>query len=247
MTRGGALLVVASPFDAAARAFVERYASAGAVLLTPRDLSREGWRFRLGEVEGATMVASGRRVGAGDIRGVLTRLPAVSEEDLPHIAAEDRAYVAAEMTAFLLAVLAELSAERSVRVANRPTPLCLCGRYWREEKWRRAARSLGLAAPPMRRKAAPGAAREEEPAGAIVTIVGDSCIGAADAALAEGALALARAAGAELLAVAFDGPEAGAAVLRASPFVDLSDARIAAAAFALFDASDRRQEDGKAA
>lgn len=235
MTREGALLVVASRFDAAARAFVEQHDAAGAVLLTPRDLSREGWRLHLGDADSAVVVASGRRLGISEIRGVLTRLPVVSEEELPHIAAEDRAYVAAEMTAFLLAFLAGLP----IRVANRPTPLCLCGQYWREEKWRRAARALGFTVPPMRRKAALGETTAAEPAGAVVTIVGENCIGAADPALAHAALALAHAAGADLLAIEFDRPEEGvAAVLRASPLVDLSDPRIAAAALALFD--DRR-------
>jgi hypothetical protein len=231
LTPGGALLVVASPFDAAARDFVDRHGAVGAMLLTPRDLSREGWRFHLGDADNAVVVASGRRLAAREIRGVLTRLYAVSQNELPHIASEDRAYVAAEMTAFLLAFLTGLS----VRVANRPTPLCLCGRHWSEERWRRAAYALGLATEPAHRKVMLGSTMTAEPAGSVVTVVGDRCFGdALDVGLAEAARGLAQAAGAELLAVEFDGCHAGAAVRRATPLVDLGDARIAAATVALF-------------
>ncbi|MGH8432196.1 MAG: hypothetical protein ACREUF_17520 [Solimonas sp.] len=139
--------------------------------------------------------------------------------------------MAAEMTAFLLAFLTGLS----VRVANRPSPLCLCGEYWRDEKWRRAAHSLGLATRPIHRKVVLGDTATEEPTGTVVTMVGGGCVGeAVDDALAAAARRLAQMAGAELLAVEFDGPHAGAAIRRASPLVDLSDPQVAAAVLGLF-------------
>src|SRR5262245_43914177 len=211
------------------------------MLLTPRHLSGEGRGFRRGGTCGAGVVASGQQLGTGDIRGVLTRLPAVSENELPHIAPEDRQYVAAEMTAFLLAFLTELP----VRVVNRPTPLCLCGQYWRDEKWRHVAHSLGLATRPAHRKVKLGAVMETESSGTVVTVVGDSCVGGPmDGALFEAARVLALAAAADLLAVEFDSARADAAVQRASPLLDLSDPPIASAILALFDVNGKPREAG---
>jgi hypothetical protein len=232
LTHAGALLVIAGAQDEAALAFVRENAAVGATLVTPRDFSREGWRLSLGD-PGAVAAAERRLFRADEIGGVLTRLPRVLAADLPHIAEEDRAYVAAEMTAFLLAFLTLLPC----RVANRPTTQCLCGPDWRDEKWRRFARNLGLGAPPSRRRATASDtfAPECELVGAMVTFVGGECLGATDAGQAAGARALAQAAGADLLAVQFESAERGAGVLRASPLVDLRDAQIAAATLALFD------------
>jgi len=233
LTRRRSLLVVAAAWDDAAQAFVRANEAAGAALVTPRDLSREGWRLQPGDPAGAVAAAGGRLFPADEIGGVLIRLPRVSTADLPHINAEDRAYVAAEMTAFLLAFLTLLPCP----VANRPTTQSLCGPEWRDEKWRRLARGLGLAAPTARRRAAAcgACAPEEVPAGATVTVVGGACLGAADAGQAAAARALARASGADLLSVQFESAEPGAGVLRASSLADLSDARVAAAALALFN------------
>lgn len=225
-----------------ARAFVEHYASSGAVLLTPRDLSRKGWLFRMGDPESSVAIASGQRLAARDIGGVMTRLPGIGPDELTHIAEEDRAYVAAEMTAFLLAFLSSLK----VRVANSPTPLCLCGPCWRAEKWARLANGLGIRVAPVRRRAVPGEDAAPAPAGSVATIVGTRFFGAVDPALAGTARTLARTARADFLAVVFDGAGAEAALLGASPQVDLADADIAAAAFALFGQPGRRPEQAGA-
>lgn len=225
-----ALVVVAGAWDAGAREFAARHARHGTVLLTPRDLSRRGWRFRLGDPATTVAIAGDRPLGTGDIRAVLTRLPAVSEADLPHIAAGDRAYVAAEMTAFLLAFLSSLA----VPVVNRPTTTCLCGPGWGEARWRQVASGLGLPVTPARQQAVLGAALPEPRCGATVTVVGDTCIGTEDATLAAAARSLAEAAGADLLGVELEHAGAGAAVLRAHLLPDLGDARVASAVLGLF-------------
>ncbi|MBI1868076.1 MAG: hypothetical protein HYS06_07265 [Methylocystis sp.] len=227
MTRADALLILAGPFDAEARAFAAVHAEARALLLTPRDLSREGWRLRLGDPSSLVAVCGARRLDAGEIGGVLTRLPCVAEADIPHIGPEDRAYVAGEMTAFLLAFLGELRCP----ISNRPTPQCLCGPLWSPERWRRLARELGL---PVREGEPRLAALGEEPpppipADAVTTIVGDAIFG--EARFGEATRVLAHASGADMLQAEFNGE----GLLRASPLVNLGAEDIAAAALALFE------------
>src|SRR5262245_59736765 len=132
------IVVVASRTDAPARNFVRRYAAQGVYLLTPADLSHCGWSYRVGHIEASMAVIGGQRMAARDLRGVVTRLPAVSEDDLEHIAAPDRAYVAAEMQAFLFSWLTALRCP----VLNRPAPSCLAGPAWRPAQWSRAAARL---------------------------------------------------------------------------------------------------------
>jgi hypothetical protein len=230
------LVVIAGAWDGTARDFAAGQASADAVVLLPRDLSRPGWRFRLGGPDATIAAAGERRFRLAAAGGVLVRLAAVTPADLPHIHAEDRAYVAAELTAFLLAVLTR----NDVPVLNRPTPQCLCGPAWPEAKWRRVAASLGLPVTPLHARAARDLDWEPpaEPAAARVAVVGETCIGAPNAQLARGAVALARRAAAAMLTVEFDGAGASAAVLRAAPTVDLADARIASAVRRLFGLAD---------
>ncbi len=95
------MLIVASRRDRQARDLVERWSDNGARLLTCEDLWVAGWRYLLGDPENSTLVIGGRSIAAGEITGVLTRLPYVSERELFRIVREDRRYVAAEMTAFL--------------------------------------------------------------------------------------------------------------------------------------------------
>ena len=220
------IVVLANAWDSSARDFVARHRSAGLVLLVPGDLSQPGWRFRLADPAATIWVAGTRPLRLDEIGCVLTRLTAVTPADLPHIVAHDRDYVAAEMTAFLLAMLSQ----PGLRVVNRPTPQCLCGPAWHDAAWRAAAGRLGLPVAPYRAWAELGRDREPtQPAGAIVTTVGDLCPGAPDAALARAARALADHAEAEILAVAFDGTVPGAAILRADPRADLDDPPVRAA------------------
>lgn len=226
------LVVVASPWDEAARALVERWEPHGAGLLTVDDLSRAGWRHYLEDPYRSRAVIDGRVVETGDISGVLIRLPAVTEQELPKIVAEDRAYAAAEMTAFLTYWLSTLKCP----VLNQPSPSCLCGPSWWPEQWTQVASRLGLPVAPRRRYTPPFAegisAAMDEPlfsftdahAGAVqMTVIGDRCIGAGDEDLARQARLLATAAGVDLLAVVFSGPEAGSQFVDAHLWVDVSD------------------------
>ena len=72
---------------------------------------------------------------------MLTRVPAVFEDELTDIMFSDRSYVAAEMTAFLLFWLSRLRCP----VLNEPTATCLAGRYWRREQWIDQAARAGIA------------------------------------------------------------------------------------------------------
>jgi hypothetical protein len=225
----GVVLVVTSRRDAAATALA---ANDGAAvrLMTPDDLSQEGWTFRLNDPAGGTARLGGSAVPVADIAGVVTRLPAVTAHDLPHIAADDRGYVAVEMNAFLLAWLTSLPCP----VVNRPTPLCLAGPPWRQEQWVLMAEQLGIPARPVVRRTneVPGPAVAAAP-DHIVTVVGREHFGTENEELAERAHALADAAGADLLSVAFDGPRRDARLVNASLWLDLGDAAIGNAVIAL--------------
>ena len=225
------VVVVASRTDAPARGFMRRYASQGVCLLTPADLSRCGWSYRVGHIETSIAVIGGRRSAARDLRGVVTRLSAVSEDDLEHIAAPDRAYVAAEMQAFLVSWLTALHCP----VLNRPGPVCLAGPAWRPAQWSQAAAHLGLPVTTVVEQASfarTRSAREtSRPKGVTVTVVGQRIIGTVDPLLARQARALATAAGVDLLAVRFSSPAADARFVGAHLWPDIAAAPIAAAVF----------------
>jgi hypothetical protein len=240
MQRAPALLVVAAAGDVAACGFVARHASAGVALLVPRDLSRPGWHFRLGDPAATVMVTAGGPFRLADAGGVLMRLPAVTADDLPHIAAGDRIYVAAEITAFLLAVLTR----DDLPVLNRPTPQCLCGPAWTDAKWRAAAATLGLPVKASEQRAVIDANPDKpEAAAATVSLAGETCIGAPNASLEATSRALGTFAGAEMLTVEFDGSAPSAAVLRAYPWVDPGNPRIEAALLRRFGVVPRRLPD----
>jgi hypothetical protein len=228
-TSSSALLVLAGSFDMEAATFVEASAAANVVRITPRDLSRDGWTFRSGDASSAVAVSGSRRLARKDIRGLLPRLSHVDESQLPHIAQQDRAYVASEMTAFLLAFLSAFDGE----VHNRPTPQCLCGPLWSAERWRRLAAALGIPVRFQRRVAS----REEitpslDQRPTAVTLVGDVVFG--DTGLGPAVVALARAAGAEMLRAEFVAEGADMLFWNATPLVNLADRDIAEAALALF-------------
>ena len=214
-------VVLASRYDSVARRFVRRYASRGARLLTPDDLSRIGWYHRLGHPHSSTAVIAGRMTAARDITGVVIRLPYVGEQDLAHIIPADRSYVASEMSAFLLPWLLELSCP----LLNRPTPHCLAGPYWRHEQWVQTAHRLGISVFPMRRhiRFPDVVPQKPAPKGVTVTLVGQRHIGTAEPGLVDQARALARAAGVDLLAVRFSSPAAGARFVEASLWPDIGN------------------------
>lgn len=218
---GGLIIVVAGEADVQARALPARLPDLDVRLLTPADLSRPGWEFRPGRAGGSAVVA-GEQIPTAALEAVLVRLPWVSTHDLPHIDAADRAYVSAEMSAFLLAWLVSLPCP----VINRPCTTCLAGPLWRPERWARLAAAVGLAVVPIRR-AASGDRQLRQPVtpaqGITATVAGDRCLGVDDPAVVALLRRLARAAGAEVLAVRLSDTGPDARFLAASPWPDIAD------------------------
>ena len=213
------IVVLASRYDAAARRLVECWAEHDVRLLTSEDLSVVGWRYDLADDASATAAIGSRKVRVAEIRGVVTRLPWVTEHELVSIVPADRAYVAAELSAFLMFWLTELHC----RVLNRPKPGTLNGPCWRREQWIMAARRAGMRVADERRRLRVGATPEspKPPAVTKVTVVGGRCLGEADSSLMEQSLRLASAAAVELLGVEFSSPQADAAFLDATLYPDL--------------------------
>ena len=212
------LLVFASRFDDASRALVEAWAEHDARLLTPADLSVEGWRHELG-ANGSSAVVDGGEVDAEEVDGVLTRLPAVLEHELAAVVPGERSYAAAEMTAFLTHWLGTLPCP----VLNRPTATSLSGPYWRRERWVHVAAQAGIPVAQFRRTvdASVSSASEPEGGGVDVTVVGQQWFGPEEA-LARHVRRLADLAGVDLLAARFSSPEPDARLLDATPWPDLA-------------------------
>jgi len=175
------LIILASRHDLAARWLADEWADAGAAVMTCEDLSCRGWQYDVSAPDRTSIVVGGRRAAQSDVLAVLTRLPSVSPGELPGIVEHDREYIAQEMMAFLLAWLAALGS----RAVNRPTPYCLMGPHWRQERWVKVARELGLPTAPAVRRAVAGTVPQHD-----------------------AAVRLAHAAGAELLSVSFTNDDA---------------------------------------
>lgn len=200
------IVILASAWDAPARSLADAWPDA--VLMTPADLSRSGWRHDPLHPRDDVAVPGGVRIASRDIRGVVTRLARVDGVDLPHVVEDDRPYVAAEMTAFLLSWLSSLACP----VLNRPNAMSLAGPAWGSDRWRRAAVRAGAGGAPDR------------PAETVVTVIGEECIG--DASLAPIARAIAAEAGATLLETAFARENDTWALVHASPWVNAADATV---------------------
>jgi hypothetical protein len=213
------IVVVASRLDQGARMLAARPGTDRVALLTCEDLSVPGWRHYVATAGTPVSVIGGREVAVGEITGVVTCLPSVSELELLHIVPSDRAYVAAEMSAFLLSWLSALTCT----VVNRPSPTCLSGPYWRPEQWARLASQAGMRVQPVHRRVtlAPCAAPAVTE-GVTITVIGDRCLGQAAATTLSGARRLARAADVEVLTVRVSGPEPAAVFLGAEPWPDLT-------------------------
>jgi hypothetical protein len=209
------LLIVAADDDLTANRLAQRWADHSAVVVSPRSLSAPGWSFDPESPLSSTAVVEGRQVSTRSIRGVLTRLPAVTERDLTHIVVPDRAYVAAEMTAFLTCWLDTLACP----VLNRPSASCLSGPGWWPVQWLHAGARLGMHVT----RATVSDVVPDLTAGPWVTVVGDECATDIHPRLAAQAKALARAAEVELLSVQFSGSDSDAELLNASVWPDLED------------------------
>ena len=195
------LLILASRVDEGAEWLAAAMPPGSAVLVTPADLSVSGWRVDSAALEGAVFVAGGRTVEVRAITGVVCLLPYVFDRELVQIEPESRPYVAAEMTAFLRYWLSVLDCPK----LNPPSASCLSGPGWRLERWHMAAVAAGLPTQPLvRRTSGQGVSPFMGNGHAItMTVVGESCIGPGDAALAAHARALADAAGVGMLSVHF--------------------------------------------
>lgn len=194
------LAVVASRLDENARNLAARWKFQRAALLTCEDLSTPGWRHHLNDPASSTAVISGQVVPVKEITGVLTRRPALLEEEFVHIAPSDRKYVAAEMNAFLVSWLASLTCP----ILNPPTAACLSGPNWRTEQWIHAAAQCGIPVVPQHIHIPPDK-QTPESFGKVteVTIVGDRCLGEVEKTLATYARSLARRADVQLLSLKF--------------------------------------------
>ncbi len=228
------IVVIARREDRSAQAFVERYAAAGACLMTPEDLSVVGWRHQPGAIARSTAVVGGRRLSRDEITGVVTRLSCVTAYDVGHIVAADRSYVAAEMTAFLRSWLTELPCP----ILNRPTPNCLSGPYWSHAKWVLIASRLGLPTKPfcrrLTRSVTPAATAEEQAAETPVTVLGSQYVGDVHPIVGQQACQLAHAVGVDVLTAYFSGSEPGARFMRADLCPDISGDEITEAIIAFF-------------
>jgi hypothetical protein len=237
------IVVLASRFDASAARLAERWRDRGARLLTPEGLSLRGWRHESNAPERCAAVFHNEVVPSRAIKGVLTRLSAVSEDDLPHIVLDERAYVSAEMTAFLLAWLSSLEC----RVLNRPTPTCLSGPSWRQEQWVHEAARGGFLIRPLHRVArrfknegavVPSPEREQSACDELfhVTRIGDRLLGeVADEQTKSGLHRLAQATNVELLTATFARSGGSSVFVGASPWIDIDRPEVADAILECWD------------
>jgi hypothetical protein len=241
------IVIVASRYDAAARRLKERWAGAGAGLLTCDDLSVSGWRCRVGDLQDATAVIDGLAVRATKISGVYTRLQWVADHELTHIVAEDRGYISAEMSAFLVFWLSGLTCS----FLNRPSASSLTGPGWGREAWNSAASRAGMRINPIRRQssladvklasATAGNPQAQGPGDAIVlTVVGDSCLGDADETLKRQALRLAEIAQMNFVNIKFSSGAADAVFAGVDIFPDIDDETVADAALGYFAVASAR-------
>lgn|SRR5574337_1144287 len=192
------LVILASRYDVGAESVVEKRIHDDIHLLTCDDLSVNGWRYDIKDVDSVGVI-DGKIVHSKDITGVITRLPYVTENELVRIIKEERQYVAAEMMAFLSSWLHGLRCT----VLNRPTPTCLSGPNWRNEMWVRTAASLGIPVVAVNKSVSVTDTASEPNADTVVTVVGNRCIGSTDSEIIRQSILIAKAARVEMLSVKF--------------------------------------------
>lgn len=222
------LLVLSSILDQYAEAGAAHWRAKGATaeVITCHDIAQPGWKLTLDD--DPTFVVRGKPVAVKEIKGIVTRLAYVTAIELPFVHVEDRDYAASEIQAFLLALLSSVKCP----VLNAPTPSCLNGPAWAPELWTRCAARAGVPVRSLVRRAYAGGASvaEDPPADRrVLHVVGDDVFGDGPAALKNAAVAVAKAAGTELLRVAFDVRPKPAVFLDADPWIDISDKAIAEA------------------
>jgi hypothetical protein len=219
------LLVLASIADQYVTAGIElwRAKRVAADVVTCHDLAQPGWQLTLdGD---PTLVVAGEPVPAKQVDAVITRIACVTPFELPFVAPEDRAYAAAEMHAFLAALLDALKCP----VLNKPTSGCLCGPALSREQWVALAVKAGVAAAPAVRNVYAGGdvVAAAAPPRTTVHVVADKAYNSPGPTYSKAAVAIAKAANAELLRVYFDASAPKPLFLDADAWVDVSDPAIA--------------------
>src|SRR5207237_8161853 len=98
---------------------------------------------------------------------------------------------------------------------------CLCGPFWRHERWVTEASRVGLAVEPVRRRVSAEGAHCP-PSNCVrrisVTVVGERCFGEADEQLMRQALCVVRATRLDTRTVAFSDTGTGIRFLTANPW-----------------------------
>ncbi|MBK9259905.1 MAG: hypothetical protein IPM54_08725 [Polyangiaceae bacterium] len=231
------ILVLANRADEGAAALVDRWQYVGARIVLPEMLSAWGFSYRAGGKESARAMVD-CDVDESCIRGVLVRMHAALPSDVTYVRASDRSYVATEMTAFLLAWLSALSCP----VLGRPTSTSLAGPMLRPEQWLHVAGKAGVPVRPVRRSSRQS--NQEKPiVTEVVTVVENECIGARSEALADRALAVARAANARLVTTYFEGPLDNPVFVHADTWVDLDDPDIEGAVLSILCGQQAREKE----
>jgi hypothetical protein len=227
------IVILASQYDISARQLAERWTAYGACLLTSEDISTPGWRYYLANPSVSTAVVNGRRITVGEIDGVVTRLPWVTEADLPHIVPVDSAYVAAEMSAFLIFWLSELTCP----ILNRPTAGSLNGPSWRREQWVANAARAGLRIRSENRHLSltSAATPQERQVKSTVIVVGDRCLGRVDSSLLERSRCLAEIANVDFLGIQFSSPDPDAAFVSATVYPEIDSVEVSDAMLQYFE------------
>ena len=242
------LIVVAHRMDQTAEMVVGAWNRPDTVIMRPSDLAAGDFSYRPGQVLDSVFRAGSRLVAAHDVTGVLVRVPWVLDDDLLTIRPGEREYVAAEMSAVLLSWLTELPA----RVINQPTPSCLCGPAWSQERWLGEADALGLPVAATCRDVGPlgfhssPSARARPTAGEQLrfTVVGGTALAAPTREWARWGCRLARRACCDLLACDLVRCDGQLILTAVDVWPDVTTPVVAAALLAAFDtATPQSQQD----
>jgi len=128
--------------------------------------------------------------------------------------------------------LLQIAAELECPVVNRATPGCLAGPGWSSAAWTALAAATGLEVQPLVQRAFAGGTlvnRPAPPERRVVHVICDQVLGDVPRDFQDAARAVAKAAGCDLLRVAFVAKVRSPVFVDADPFVDLSERAVALA------------------
>lgn len=219
------VIVLLHANDSSLKSFLFKSDKYNIKIFTPMDLSTPGWYYD-DRKENNRCVIGEEILPIRNIDGVITRLPAITQDQLPQIIPSDRFYLASEMTAFLLAWLNSLNCPK----LNEPTASCLSGPYLHPEQWVNFAAKLGIPVVKHAHRIKIGLKNNSVPMqkSASVTVIGDFCLGNVHQRLVDYAKIITRASGIEFLAVNFSNSEKDARFLSADlwPAITTNTARL---------------------